>query len=77
MKTTSHKQHLSGCSDLAGGFDSFKYAEVHNEPRQEEVAAEVPANAAYVLDATGLLQKLVTVNWGAKKKKEKMKDCRS
>lgn len=33
-------------SHLAGGFDSFEYAEVHNEPGQDQVAAELPANAA-------------------------------
>lgn len=36
IETTSTRalfQRSGRCADFAGGFDSFKYAEVHNEPR--------------------------------------------
>lgn len=32
-------------SHLASRFDSFKYAEVHSEPGEDQVAAKLPANA--------------------------------
>lgn len=47
-------------SDLASGSDSFKNAQINNEPGKNKTAKEFPAKPTKVLDATGFLQKPMT-----------------
>lgn len=53
-------QKSSYYSDLASGFDSFKYTQIHDDPGNNETAKEFPAKATSFSNATGFLQKPVT-----------------
>lgn len=40
-------------TDFASGFDSFEYAQIHNDPGNQEIAKEFPAEATNFFKATG------------------------